>query len=61
MKDWPVFLRWLVQPFVPKNVLYYDTAPQHHLVKFVGSFGYLVLAVEMTRDYVASAPARPGG
>jgi hypothetical protein len=35
MKYWPAFLRRLAQPFFPKNVLYYDSAPPHHLVKFV--------------------------
>jgi hypothetical protein len=32
MKYWPAFLRRLAQPFFPKNVLYYDIAPPHHLV-----------------------------
>ena len=56
MKYWPAFLRRLAQPFFPKNVLYYDTAPPHHLVQFVGSFGYLApeVTVQMTRVYVAS-------
>jgi hypothetical protein len=40
MKYWPAFLRQLAQPFFPKNVLYHDTEPPHHLVKFVGSLGY---------------------
>jgi hypothetical protein len=61
MKYWPRFLRRLAQPFFPQNVLYYDTAaPTHHLVKFVGSFGYLApqVTVEMTRIYIASEAAR---
>ena len=60
MKYWPAFLRRLAQPFFPKNVLYYDTAPPHHLVKFVGSFGYLApeVTVQMTRVYIASESAR---
>ena len=36
MKYWPAFLERLAQPFFPKNVLYYATAPPYHLVKFVG-------------------------
>ena len=56
MKYWPAFLRRLAQPFFPKNVLYYDTAPPHHLVQFVGSFGYLApeVTVQLTRVYIAS-------
>jgi hypothetical protein len=56
MKYWPAFLRRLAQPFFPKNVLYYDTAPSHYLVKFVGSFGYLApeVTVQMTRIYIVS-------
>jgi hypothetical protein len=62
MKYWPAFLRRLAQPFFPKNVLYYDTAPPHHLVQFVGSFGYLApeVTVQMTRVYVASESGRNG-
>jgi hypothetical protein len=41
MKYWPAFLSRFAQPFFPQNVFYYDTAPPHHLVKFIGSFGYL--------------------
>src|ERR1700686_1274050 len=60
MKYWPAFLRRLAQPFFPKNFLYYDTAPPHHLVQFVGSFGYLApeVTVQMTRVYVASESGR---
>jgi hypothetical protein len=60
MKYWPRFLRRLAQPFFPQNLLYYDTAESHHLVKFVGSFGYLApqVTVEVTRVYVASQSAR---
>ena len=60
MKYWPAFLRRLAQPFFPKNVLYYDTAPPHHLVQFVGSFGYLApeVTVQMTRVYIASESRR---
>jgi hypothetical protein len=60
MKYWPAFVRRLAQPFFPKNVLYYDTAPPHHLIKFVGSFGYLAseVTVQMTRVYIASESAR---
>ena len=55
MKYWPAFVRRLAQPFFPKNVLYYDTAPPHHLIEFVGSFGYLApeVTVQMTRVYIA--------
>ena len=62
MKYWPAFLRRLAQPFFPKNVLYYDTASPHHLVKFVGSFGYLApeVTVQMTRIYIASESERHG-
>ena len=62
MKYWPTFLRRLAQPFFPKNVLYYDTALPHHLVKFVGSFGYLApeVTVQMTRVYIASESERDG-
>jgi hypothetical protein len=62
MKYWPAFLRRLAQPFFPKNVLYYDTASPHHLVKFVGSFGYLApdVTVQMTRVYIASESERDG-
>jgi hypothetical protein len=60
MKYWPTFLRQLAQPFFPKNVLYYDLAPPHHLVKFVGSLGYMApeVTVQMTRSYIATASAR---
>jgi hypothetical protein len=60
MKYWPTFLRQLAQPFFPKNMLYYDLAPPHHLVKFVGSLGYMApeVTVQMTRSYIATAPAR---
>jgi len=60
MKYWPAFLRRLAQPFFPQNVLYYDTAEPHHLVKFVGSFGYLApqVTVAVTRIYIASQGAR---
>jgi len=60
MRYWPAFLRRLAQPFFPKNVLYYDTAPPHHLVKFVGSFGYLApeVTAQMTRVYIASESER---
>ena len=62
MKYWPAFLRRLAQPFFPKNVLYYDAASPHHLVKFVGSFGYLApeVTVQMTRIYIASESERHG-
>jgi hypothetical protein len=55
LKYWPQFLRRLAQPFFPQNILYYDTAEPHRLVKFVGSFGYLApqVIVEATRVYVA--------
>jgi hypothetical protein len=61
LKYWPQFLRRLAQPFFPQNVLYYDTAEPHRLVKFVGSFGYLApeVIVEATRVYVAP-PSAPG-
>jgi hypothetical protein len=61
LKYWPQFLRRLAQPFFPQNVLYYDTAEPHRLVKFVGSFGYLApqVIVEATRVYVAP-PWAPG-
>jgi hypothetical protein len=61
LKYWPQFLRRLAQPFFPQNILYYDTAKPHHLVKFVGSFGYLApqVIVEATRVYVAP-PSAPG-
>jgi hypothetical protein len=60
LKYWPAFLRRLAQPFFPKNLLYYDTAPPHHLVKFVGSFGYLApqVTVQMTHVYIAPESAR---
>ena len=60
MKYWPTFLKRLAQPFFPQNVLYYDVAPPHHLVKFVGSFGYLApkVTVQMTTTYVAAEPER---
>jgi len=56
MKYWPAFLRRLAQPFFPENFLYYDITPPHHLVKFVGSFGYLAprVTVQMTKVYTAS-------
>jgi len=62
MKYWPAFLRRLAQPFFPQNVLYYDTTPPHHLVKFVGSFGYLAprVTVQMTKVYIASESVRDG-
>jgi hypothetical protein len=62
MKYWPAFLRGLAQPFFPQNLLYYDTAEPHHLVKFVGSFGYLApqVTVEVTRVYIASQSSRDG-
>lgn len=61
LKYWPLFLRRLAQPFFPQNLLYYDTAEPHRLVKFVGSFGYLApqVIVEATRVYVAP-PSAPG-
>jgi hypothetical protein len=48
--------RRLAQPFFPQNLLYYDIAQPHHLVKFVRSFGYLApqVTVEMTKVYIAS-------
>jgi hypothetical protein len=48
--------RRLAQPLFPQNLLYYDIAEPHHLVKFVGSFGYLApqVTVEMTKVYIAS-------
>jgi hypothetical protein len=60
MKYWPAFLRRLAQPFFNVNVLFYDIAPPHHLVKFVGSFGYLApkVTVQMTRVYIASESTR---
>ena len=63
MKYWPAFLRRLAQPFFPKNVLYYDTAPPHNLVKFAGSFGYMApeVNVEMTRVYIASGSSETAG
>jgi hypothetical protein len=62
MKYWPAFLRRLAQPFFPKNVLYYDTASPHNLVKFVGSFGYMApeVTVQMIRVYIASESERDG-
>jgi hypothetical protein len=62
MKYWPAFLRRLAQPFFPQNILYYDIAAPHRLVKFVGSFGYLApqVTVEMTRVYIESGSARGG-
>jgi len=62
MKYWPAFLGRLAQPFFPQNVLYYDTTSPHHLVKFVGSFGYLAprVTVQMTRVYIASESVREG-
>ena len=55
MRGWPVFLTHLAQPFMPKDILYYDVSPPHHLVKFVGSLGYLApdVTVEMNRVYIA--------
>lgn len=62
MKYWPAFLSRLAQPFFPQNILYYDTASPYHLVKFIGSFGYLAprVTAQVTRVYIASAPARDG-
>jgi hypothetical protein len=61
MEYWPVFVPRLAQPFFPKNVLYYDTAPPYRLVKFVGSFGYLApgVNVQMIRTFIA--PKMPQG
>jgi hypothetical protein len=55
MKGWPALLTHLAQPFMPKNILYYDRSQPHHLVKFVGSLGYLApeVTVEMSRVYIA--------
>jgi hypothetical protein len=63
LKYWPQFLRRLAQPFFPQNILYYDTAEPHRLVKFVGSFGYLApqVVVEATRVYVAPPSTRDAG
>lgn len=62
MQYWPRFLRRLAQPFFPKNVLYYDTAPPHHLIQFMGSFGYMApeVTVRLTRNYVAPESERKG-
>ena len=63
LKYWPQFLRRLAQPFFPQNILYYDTAEPHRLLKFVGSFGYLApqVIVEVTRVYVAPSSAPGAG
>jgi hypothetical protein len=55
MRGWPAFLTHLAQPFMPKDILYYDVRPPHNLVKFVGSLGYLApdVTIEMIRVYIA--------
>ena len=62
MQYWPRFLRRLAQPFFPKNALYFDTAPPHHLIQFVGSFGYMApeVTVKLTRSYLAAGSERKG-
>jgi hypothetical protein len=56
MQYWPRFLRRIAQPFFPRNVLYFDMAPPHQLVQFMGSFGYMApeVTVKLTRSYLAS-------
>lgn len=63
MSGWPAFLRVLAKPFMPKNIFYYGTSPPHHLVKFVGSLGYLApdVTAEMIRVYIASNSVSRGG
>jgi len=62
MQYWPTFLRRLAQPFFPRNVLYYETAPPNQLIQFIGSFGYMApeVTVRMTRSYIAPESGRKG-
>jgi hypothetical protein len=62
MKGWPALLTHLAEPFMPKNILYYDTTLPHHLVKFVGSLGYLApdVTVQMSRVYIVSKSMSQG-
>lgn len=63
MQGWPAFMKKLAQPFMPKNVFWFEMTPPHELVKFIGAFGYPApeVNVEMTRSYVVEESNAPLG
>jgi hypothetical protein len=58
MPNWPRFVMHVVQPVVPKNILYFEAAPPYRLLKQEGAtfVGGPDVTTELMRFYVAGAP-----
>jgi hypothetical protein len=58
MPNWPRFVMHVVQPVVPKNVLYFQATPPYRLLKQQGTtfVGGPEVTTELMRYYVAGAP-----
>ena len=58
MPNWPRFVMRVVQPVVPKNVLYFQATPPYRLLKQQGAtfVGGPEVTTELMRYYIAGAP-----
>jgi hypothetical protein len=58
MPNWPRFVMHVVQPVVPKNVLYFQATPPYRLLKQQGAtfVGGPEVTTELMRYYIAGAP-----
>ncbi len=58
MPNWPRFVMHVVQPVVPKNLLYFQAVPPYRLLKQEGAtfVGGPDVTTELMRFYVAGAP-----
>ena len=58
MPNWPRFVLHVIEPVVPKNTIYFDTAPPYRLLKQEGAtfVGGPVVTTELVRFYVVGAP-----
>jgi hypothetical protein len=57
MPNWPRFVMHVVQPVVPKNTLYFETAPPYRLLKQQGAtfVGGPEVTTQLMRYYIAGA------
>ncbi len=64
MPNWPSFVLHVIRPFVPKNIIYFQSAPPYRLLKQEGTafVGGPEVTTELTRYYVtATKPAGQTG
>jgi hypothetical protein len=58
MPNWPRFVLHVIEPVVPKNILYFESTPPYRLIKQEGVtfVGGPAVTTELVRFYVVAAP-----